>query len=547
MTHRNADIRRRSLVAAFALAAAATLAAACADSGLPYSDPFVPADSGRPTFGEDAGMRPDVEPTPPDVEEVPADLTTPVAGLTYLFVANTSNGTLAKVYVAGDAVQIESVRVGAEPTIVRTVPNSDTAVVLNEGSDTVSVVRAGPIGEGDDVTTLDVLPDTNTLLLTPSGEFAIAYYDHANADPGDAAGSLSEVAVVDLADGDEAVYQLSVGVNVRDILFDASGDTMFVVSDDGISSVPVDDLAQNQFSIPTPIDPFGEQPPLGVSRDVMVVDDGSFAVVRTAGVAALRIVDMLSGELVEIPVPSVPSDLDAIPGTHDVLVTFSVPDEVARISLVDTLREGRAVGRWPALGDNVNVRFSTVLADGHSAVVYGPSSGPGEIVILDLLRMQTTSYAVRKDIEYLVASPNGRFLIVVHDKRPGEPVAGESEEDIIAKSHGYTVIDLLTGATKLIRTSAMPSEIAFSEDGNRAFVLLSDRAQDVRDLSWIDLRTFQTFDHTFASFPEHVGVIGADEVVYVSQEHELGRIAFVDVDSGEVRELTGFELNSFVE
>ena len=37
---------------------------------------------------------------------------------------------------------------------------------------------------------------------------------------------------------------------------------------------------------------------------------------------------------------------------------------------------------------------------------------------------------------------------------------------------------------------------------------------------------------------------GATDKVFVSQRHPLGRVSFIDIDSGQVRTLTGFDLNS---
>jgi hypothetical protein len=45
----------------------------------------------------------------------------------------------------------------------------------------------------------------------------------------------------------------------------------------------------------------------------------------------------------------------------------------------------------------------------------------------------------------------------------------------------------------------------------------------------------------------HLGVLPATRSIYVSQEHDLGRISFYDADSGDVQTITGFELNAGIE
>ena len=51
---------------------------------------------------------------------------------------------------------------------------------------------------------------------------------------------------------------------------------------------------------------------------------------------------------------------------------------------------------------------------------------------------------------------------------------------------------------------------------------------------------------TKVAHPLEIGSVPGTDRVYVSQDHAMGRLSFINVDNGEVRTVTGFELNSQV-
>ena len=63
----------------------------------------------------------------------------------------------------------------------------------------------------------------------------------------------------------------------------------------------------------------------------------------------------------------------------------------------------------------------------------------------------------------------------------------------------------------------------------------------------LDLQTLLYDEIELKSAPVHVGVLPETRTAFVSQEHELGRISFIDVEADLVQTITGFELNSAIE
>ncbi len=477
-------------------------------------------------------------------DDAPLRLTAPTSSRSFVFIANSTNGTLAKVAVDGDAIVISTVRVGANPTLVRTNASSDTALVLNQGSDSVSVVRAGPVGGEDQVVTVDVLPACNALALAPAGDWAFAWYDNAVAQTGDRAGSLSEVTAIRLLPGGEEALQLSVGVNVRALRFDAAGETAFIVTDDGVSVVPLAELVTDRFVAPVPV--AGDE--LGAEREVEITADGRRAVVREQDVASLRVVDLLSGSRREVAMEVPPSDLDLLPSGDRVLVSLGDAGKLALVDLTllaaDDVRAVRTIDVEGHAPDS-----AAIAADGRTALAWDRTGGVGvtlaSLVALDSL--DVTLLNLRKGVAGAAWSPAGDRAIVVHTREPGEPVAGAPEVEIIARSSAFSVVGSDGALTKLVLTRATPTEIAFTEDGRHAFALVADAARAAQSVWWTDLQTLQTTELSFSRLPEHVGVVPGSGLVWVSQVHELGRIAFIDIETGRVREITGFELNSFIE
>lgn len=533
-----------------ALLATPLAAAACAGYGDDASGASFDGDfggetgggAGRDDGGGGGGGGGEFEPP----EETYA-LTGPTPSRDFVFIANTTRGTLAKVALSGDAIQITTVRVGALPEIVRTHPIENTAVVLNTGSDSVSIVRAAPIGEDDEVLTLDIVPACNRLELSPAGELAFAWYDNRVAEPGDIPGSLSELSVIDLTEGSEVVHQLSVGVNIRDVVYDETGETAFIITDEGVSPIAIADIDGDRFVPPIRLDEDAVGT-VGTDREVLVTGDGTLAVVRTAADTTLRVVELDGGAARELEFDIAPSDVDLVPGENAVLVSLRGESAVALVDL-DDLVSGELAPVSEFIVDTHPVSASVISDEGTNALLWANHSAD-EVPFVTWLTLDgrdLQTFNVRKGVRFAELAPGGGVALVVHTKQPGEPVAGEPEADIIAKSHGFTALDLDRGVVRLVRTPATPSEIAFTEDGGHAFVLTADQATAARSVVWTDLTTFQTEQLDFDRLPEHVGVVPGAGVVYVSQIHELGRIAFIDVETGEIREITGFELNGLIE
>ncbi len=541
MRNDSGTLLRPSLLALVALALAG-----CSSGGMKESFDGLGVDAGSGSVGTTGGGGGSHEPGL-GYEYEAFDLTRPTASANFVFVANTSRGTLAKIAVDdGGTIQISTVRVGAEPSLIVTTPDDDLALVLNSGASTVSIVDAAPVGEEDEVDTVDVIEGANRLSLAPDASVAFAWYDNRAAERGDDPGPLSELSAIVLGADPAPVYQLSVGVNVRDVVYDDAGLRAFVVTDEGVSSVALGDLDGDRFLPPVPIEDPLAPIPLGEDREILVAGEGDLALVRVGELPQLRVVELDTAVFHDFVLPAPPTDIDLLPGTRRAVLSMRESDQLGVLDL-DAFGEAEIspITWFTIEGQPVG---QTVLAPGGGdLLVFSAALDSERLSIVDLEAMEARTLNLRKGIRGAAIAPDGASAIVYHSKESGTPVAGEPEDQIIAKSEAFTVLDIESGLTKLVLTDAAPGEMTFDTEGGQAFVLVANEGLGVRALEWVDMRTFRTNRYRFDRTPEHVGVVPGAGMIWVSQIHDLGRIAFIDQVTGEVREITGFELNGLID
>ena len=530
-------VNLRNSMGVFALAALAT---ACSDDDAP-SFGYDPGYEPSVDAGYDSGGRP-VD--PPDFENEAFELGTPTASLNFVWIANTTRGTVAKVAVRAGAISIETLRVGADPRSIVATPDDDLALVLNYDSDTLSIIRADVAPDSDEAFTVDILPRSNRVALAPNADAAFVWYDNRSAEEDDAPGELSTLSFVSLDDPPE-VAQLSVGFNIREVVFSADGAEAFVVTDDGISRVVMADVAGDGFVPPYPVAFPGEDIRVGADREIVVAEAYNLGLVRIGERATLRLVDLEGDALRDLDLPARATDVDVVPGTPFALVSTRGTDALGVFDMAEFRADAIAPLSWIELGAQPGGQ-TVVSEDGQRVLAFSAVENSPLVSIVDLQTRGVQTINLRKGVLSAALSPDGRTAVVYHSKAPGTPVAGEPEDEILAKSYAFSIVNMDTGNSKLVRTNAQPGELVFSESGDQAFILIADDQTGVSELEWVDLRTFATTRIDFAELPQHVGLVPGTGMVFISQFHDLGRIAFLDLESGEIREVTGFELNSLI-
>jgi hypothetical protein len=135
----------------------------------------------------------------------------------------------------------------------------------------------------------------------------------------------------------------------------------------------------------------------------------------------------------------------------------------------------------------------------------------------------------------------------VHGRAAGRPVAGEPEEELVAKSSAVSVVDLEQGTAKLILLPADPGAVALNRDESQVLFTVSDESLGVRSARWIAFDSFAVQSVDFTRQPTDLGALPGSDWMFVTQSHPQGRISFLNLSTGAMREVTGFSLNAFIE
>ncbi len=497
----------------------------------------------------------------------------PTASLHYVFVVNTTLGTVARIdpgTLAG--IEVHSIEVGARPTSLTVMPGTDNAVVLCEGSRSLSIIESS--AQADTVTSVPLGQPYSSLELSPDGGFALAFFDQSAewTDPDNAA---SKIAIVDLGAalaGREAVYEYAVGYRVTDVCFDGGPDSTraLVVSR---SEIAVADLGALEATWILPrvwIDnPQAED--VG-AREVLCSPDARTVLVRTMLAPELTVVDIEAGLSARLPLHGIPTDLDLSPDGSKALAVMRTESIVTRIDLASDLApvveiDGRRYvdpdgDGVPSADEYTHIQaldseglplvvgqaeLFTGGRGGTAALLYTNVARREEVSRLDLDNMQIEDLGrmINKLVDSIVVAPGGRSALVLHRAEPNSSDPDPLEREIDGL-YGYTLIDLQTRATFQQVTEAPLGPLAISSSGNHALITVFDDKLLVNELHAIDLRrlTLQMESVPLQAMPRNAGTLPGSEIGYVDQEHPYGKITFVDLDSMLKRAVTGYELNA---
>ena len=118
---------------------------------------------------------------------------------------------------------------------------------------------------------------------------------------------------------------------------------------------------------------------------------------------------------------------------------------------------------------------------------------------------------------------------------------------LVAQAPAYSVIHIESGYARLMPARARVTSSAFwiPEDASDpfAFIIFDDEASVDR----VNLRDLSVERRYLGSLAVDVGQVATRGMVWINQEHPLGRLSFWNLVTHELLTLTGFELNRRVQ
>ncbi len=523
---------RAFLLFVFALAATgcAESALSVARSGGGYDDDDDYADE-APSDDDDGDGAADDDDEPPPEEEDDFLASEPRGTDVWVFVANPTRDTVSKIHAVTREVQ--TIDVGDEPDQVVVSSDYQRAVTFNAGDDSVSVIEVST----NEVVDLDVREDFNFITMDPSGRWVVAWFNAAAEDADfdvDGVRSFTEVSFVDTIA--LQVQSFSVGFNPKAVKFTAASDRAVIISDAFITvaDLTVEPIALDLLDLDAdPLDP-------PVAAEVEITPAGQWAFVRYAASDDVQAVHLQTGELGFLDAGESPTDLDLTPYGLEAVVVARGSGEVRMFDAPDPLNVDPEILPTP----EGSIIGSLVLApDGETGLLFTTAALEDRITFWDRATDELTVRGLAKPIDAVAISPDGASALIIHtlEDAPGE-------DDVFSDGHALSVVDLETWLTNPVALEDKPLRWTTSDDGRYTLFAMETN----RNVGVIDYDTRLVDDVLVPSQPVFLGMMPSDAdlpetVGWVSQEHELGRISFIQPVDLSVETVTGFELNSGID
>lgn len=513
--------------------------------------------SGRSTGNNSTNSATNGKPFVPETEEF---LVRNVATTEkFVFVPNGSDEGTTVARINGLDLSVTPIPVGLKPTDVVAFENPDVgavAFVLVEGTSSVAVIRADARADEpiDLVSLLDVPDEVNRLAASPDHRHVLAYIDPDRPFADDSSvASLQAAALLRLGNTPEAdvSHEISLSRLIRDIEFTDDGSELYVVGQEGVNRVRLDDVEGDLFVPPLPLDLSADVfPPTDL--EVEVAGDGTFLVVRSSafeGIALYEITDDGLGERILVDLPGIPTDIDLVVNAEQRRVLATVRDSDA-IALVDVDAALAATELQPYLPEVIDVAgtnpgLAQITPDREDALLYSTLPLFPSMAVFGFDDESVRTYPLRNQIRSVAISPDSSTAVVVHTPQMAE--SAEQEFSFFQQNEGLTIFDLATGYRRPITLQATPLDtiMTTTDDSGYVFVLLESPDGERQGVLRVDLSSYRSDFVPVARAPRQIGLVAGK--VFVSQESDEGRITFVDVDSLTQRTVSGYELNAGID
>ena len=333
----------------------------------------------------------------------------------------------------------------------------------------------------------------------------------------------------------------------------ADGDRLaLIVCEDGLSGFRLADLSGDTFlpPVPTSPDPFLHP----IDREIIPTPDGRHALVRSLNHQAVMWVDLQTTALTQLALPDYASDLDLTADGRTAVIPLRATQQVALVTIPEAFTwtapepDPNVPPEEQVVPPNPFVRFATsgaqfgstvITSDERHALLYTTSPGVMAVGMLDIVTAQAVIQPTIKELEAVIASPDGTMAALLHRRASG---SGD-----LAQRNAYSLLDLGTGYAKLVVTAQPVTQVTFTRDASELFALLPDPLGAAHEVQRVKTRSFAVISYRVPDRPVFVGALPALDKVAIALDNPTGWITFVDTKTDALLQLNSFELNSFIE
>jgi hypothetical protein len=491
------------------------------------------SDASLASFDENNGAKdPGAAAGPADDAGVPAEreeessYESPVATGRYVWVANPKSGRVA--YIDATTLEVKTVEAGNAPTHVAAVKGAqeDSAIVLNVLSDDATLLRASSAGVT--ARTFKTAHGMNAWATSADGRWAIAWTDATRKAKPDKSEGFQDLTVIDLT-GQVAPAILAVGYRPVSVGFTVPSARAYAVTQDGISIVDLTSGAPSVLRNIAVSDSPLEDPG---TRDVSVTPDGAYALIRRDNRADISVVSLADGQRSTVTLDGPVTDLDLSDQGDKALAVVRQSATVAILPVPAIFANPTAFTTIAITGETIG---SVSLAPGGGTGLLYTNAIPTERITV-LSTTATPTYRTVKlysPVLAVFASADASSAVVLHDKPAGTTT----------KLGAFSIVPLATTLpAKIVGTDAPPVAVAIAPTNDRAVIAERSDAARIYGVYLGRMPSLMVDRYPLASPPIAVGIVAGARRAYVAQQHPEGRITFIDLDTGQARTLTGFEL-----
>lgn len=413
---------------------------------------------------------------------------------------------------------VTTIEVGRGPTVLRATDDCEKILTLNTLDRTVSVIRDGALAA-----TLGVRPGANTLWMAPGGRYALSTH-HFESGSTDTVG-YGEVTILDLQD--LVSTSLAVGFPAADVAFNVAGTTAVLITETAVAVLDLTDADANVLT--TGLDPTAGE----TVKKIAVTPSGNDALILAEGRTSLLALDLSSLDLSDIDLGCYPTDLD-VPRVGDRSLT--VCRDEGRVHLIDN-------DTLVATGYDVTevVGSGEISADGERAVLFTNADDIERVHVFTTSDATLKTYLTVKPILGVSLAPGDARAVVFHEGGDGTPL--DDFDAAMDTLHAFSIFNLDSGLLTPVQTPQQAEIISFSDDGALALLPMPDS----KSVILAHLTSGLADEIAFSTKPLDGGIVTELGLAFVLQEHPLGRISFIDVDTLHVDTITGFLLNGGIE
>jgi len=455
-------------------------------------------------------------------------LSSPAATDKYVFVANTTNNTVAKIEESTHV--ITSIPVGMMPTIVDVTPDNKTAVVFNSGDYSVSLIDIST----DTVSTLPVDMYDNNMVLSPSGNVAITYFDPSKSSSfaANPTRNFNEISIVNIISGTSTL--VNVGYLPYMIMFTADGSKAIAVTTSMLSVIDLNNsYVVTRYQL---VNPLLQKI---VPSSLKLTSDGRFALAVIQNSSDIVIQDIINGNQTILALGPTVTDIAL---TIDSSRAIAVNEGNGSLSYI-TLSTFSVTTQYTGL----DINHIVVSPDGKGAMLYTNSptttTSAGESVyVLSFTDGSIQSYPVIKAVNSVIMVPfttttGISSAIIVHTGPGGS--SSDPVQQFFFNHYAITMFDMTTGVATPVALVSAPTLFAVSNDGVYGYAMMPD-TDAVAILNFVTQLSTGVY---VPSTPTFIGVMPGTHTAYIGETYPLGRLSFIEPDSSTLLStVTGFEL-----